>query len=79
VRKPVDYDQFVAAAKELGLYWLVLNEPPPPAGDATAGSPSNNVQRFPKKWPLKRSSTEVATIRCHGPHRPFARGGPECR
>ena len=31
VRKPVDYDQFVAAAHELGLYWLVLNEPPPPS------------------------------------------------
>jgi two-component system, response regulator len=38
VRKPVDYDQFVAAAKELGLYWLVLNEPPPAAGDTTTGS-----------------------------------------
>jgi two-component system, response regulator len=29
VRKPVDFDQFVAAALQLGLYWLVLNEPPP--------------------------------------------------
>ena len=29
VRKPVDFDQFVEAAKHLGLYWLVLNEPPP--------------------------------------------------
>ncbi len=29
VRKPVDYDAFVAAAKELGLYWLVLNRPLP--------------------------------------------------
>jgi two-component system response regulator len=29
VRKPVDYDQFAAAARELGLYWLVLNRPPP--------------------------------------------------
>lgn len=29
VRKPVDFDQFVAAAAQLGLYWLVLNEPPP--------------------------------------------------
>jgi two-component system, response regulator len=29
VRKPVDFDQFVDAAKHLGLYWLVLNEPPP--------------------------------------------------
>jgi two-component system response regulator len=29
VRKPVDFDQFVDAALQLGLYWLVLNEPPP--------------------------------------------------
>jgi two-component system response regulator len=29
VRKPVDYDQFAVAARELGLYWLVLNRPPP--------------------------------------------------
>jgi two-component system, response regulator len=29
VRKPVDFDAFVAAAAQLGLYWLVLNEPPP--------------------------------------------------
>ncbi|HJU84718.1 MAG TPA: response regulator [Holophagaceae bacterium] len=28
VRKPVDFSQFLDAAKELGLYWLVLNEPP---------------------------------------------------
>jgi two-component system response regulator len=29
VIKPVDYDQFVVAAAQLGLYWMVLNEPPP--------------------------------------------------
>ena len=29
VRKPVDFDQFVIAAAQLGLYWLVLNESPP--------------------------------------------------
>ena len=29
VRKPVDYNHFVEAAKTLGLFWLVLNEPPP--------------------------------------------------
>lgn len=29
VQKPVDYDQFVAAARQLGLYWTVLNVKPP--------------------------------------------------
>ena len=29
VRKPVDFNQFSEAARHLGLYWLVLNEPPP--------------------------------------------------
>ncbi len=28
VRKPVDFAQFVDAARQLGLYWLVLNERP---------------------------------------------------
>lgn len=27
VRKPVDFDAFVDAARHLGLYWTVLNEP----------------------------------------------------
>ena len=30
VRKPVDFDQFVEAVRQLGLYWLVLNETPLP-------------------------------------------------
>lgn len=28
IRKPVDFDQFVSAVQNLGLYWLVLNEAP---------------------------------------------------
>jgi two-component system response regulator len=29
VQKPVDFDQFIGAVRQLGLYWLVLNEAPP--------------------------------------------------
>jgi two-component system response regulator len=29
VRKPVDFDEFLQAARQLGLYWLLLNEAPP--------------------------------------------------
>ncbi|MGC2130189.1 MAG: response regulator [Candidatus Aquilonibacter sp.] len=32
VRKPVDFNEFVEAVRQVGLYWLVLNEPPPTAG-----------------------------------------------
>ncbi len=30
VRKPVDFKEFTEAARQLGVYWLLLNEPPPP-------------------------------------------------
>lgn len=31
VRKPIDFAHFVEAVRQVGLYWLVLNEPPPEA------------------------------------------------
>ena len=32
VRKPVEFGEFSEAVTQLGLYWLLLNEPPPKSG-----------------------------------------------
>ena len=29
VRKPIDFNAFVEAVRNIGLYWLLINEPPP--------------------------------------------------
>ncbi|MGC9970569.1 MAG: response regulator [Bryobacteraceae bacterium] len=34
IQKPVDFEQFRQVIKQLGLYWLVVNEPPPRAAFA---------------------------------------------
>ncbi len=32
IRKPVDFNQFMEAVRQLGVYWLILNVSPPSAG-----------------------------------------------
>ncbi|PYT14385.1 MAG: two-component system response regulator [Acidobacteria bacterium] len=36
IQKPVDYQQFQTAINQMGLFWLVVNEPPPPEAFAAA-------------------------------------------
>jgi CheY-like chemotaxis protein len=30
--KPIEFDKFVETVQALGMYWVLLNEPPPPGG-----------------------------------------------
>jgi CheY-like chemotaxis protein len=34
VVKPVDFDQFISAVSQLGVFWAIINEPPPIAKPA---------------------------------------------
>ncbi|NWG88027.1 MAG: response regulator [Hydrogenophilaceae bacterium] len=33
IRKPVDFNDFMEAVRQIGMYWLVLNEQPPQGGE----------------------------------------------
>ena len=39
VRKPVDFTEFLGAVRSLGLFWLVLNVPPPAGRRGGSGTP----------------------------------------
>lgn len=38
IRKPVDFNQFVESVKQIGFYWLLLNEPPPHPAERRAAA-----------------------------------------
>jgi CheY-like chemotaxis protein len=39
IQKPVDFAEFRDTVKQLGLYWLVKNEPPPPRAFSAEAEP----------------------------------------
>ncbi len=43
VVKPVDYQQFVDAVQRLGIFWTLVNEPPP------GSRPKSDSQRLPRR------------------------------
>lgn len=45
IQKPVDFAQFVEAARQLSSYWLVLNERFPSAGVSSDGGPASGPDR----------------------------------
>lgn len=44
VRKPVDFNQFIEAVRQIGLYWLLINEPPPKTEDLSQRYASSTHQ-----------------------------------
>jgi len=50
VVKPVDFSEFVTAIKQLGVFWLSINEPPP-----VAGRKENGVQNRAPGFPAKKT------------------------
>lgn len=39
VVKPVDFEQFISAVSQLGVFWALINEPPPPTSPPTTRAP----------------------------------------
>jgi CheY-like chemotaxis protein len=49
VVKPVDFHEFMQAVKQLGLFWAIVNEPPPYIGKEETGTQSDQTIFPPEK------------------------------
>jgi CheY-like chemotaxis protein len=49
VVKPVDFSEFVKTVKQLGVFWVAVNEPPPHTGREETSIPSGEVISLGKK------------------------------
>lgn len=73
VRKPVDFGEFVEAVRQVGLYWLVLNEPPPSAMlSAPLGAGAGEGRHPCLRGPLRFSCRTAPTVWTVLPPRPYS-------
>jgi two-component system, response regulator len=63
VRKPVAFDEFAEAVRVLGLFWLVINEPPPVGIQAPASAAGSFPPRLQEdvKLTVARNGTDRST------------------
>lgn len=62
VRKPVDFDTFIEAIRQLGLYWLILNEGPADT-ITTPGTTAKADPAGPRNEGLKEGPNEGLKVR----------------
>ena len=49
VVKPVDFDEFMKAIKQLGMFWAAINEPPPQTAAEETSIPRNKSLSLQQK------------------------------
>jgi two-component system, response regulator len=49
VRKPIRFEEFAPAVAQLAIYWLMINEPAPPADDDTEQTRSTTNARYEQR------------------------------